>query len=60
MRCLLRQLTVVNLGHLTIDKLSDDVLLRIFDSYRRGYDDENVYGGGMCYYTNAKDGGISS
>ena len=31
-------MTDVLLGHLTIDKLSDDVLLRIFDSYRRGYE----------------------
>jgi len=47
-RRLLRLLTVVLLGHLTIDKLSDDVLLRIFDSYRREYEDEIGHGGGMC------------
>ena len=28
-------------SHLTIDTLSDDVLLRTFDSYRREYEDEN-------------------
>jgi len=38
---LLPPLTVVPLGHLTIDKLSDDVLLRIFDSHRREDEDEN-------------------
>ena len=37
-RCLLRPLTVVLLGRLTIDKLSNDVLLGIFDSYRREYE----------------------
>ena len=41
MQRLLRPLTVVPLGHLTIDKLSDDVLLRIFDSYRREVEDIN-------------------
>ena len=34
-------MTDVLLGHLTIDKLSDDVLLRIFDSYRRDYEGIN-------------------
>ena len=34
MRRLSRPLIVVLLGHVTIDKLSDDVLLHIFDSYR--------------------------
>ena len=40
-RRLRRPLPVVLLGHLTIDKLSDDVLLRIFDSHRREDEDKN-------------------
>lgn len=38
---LLGPLTIVLLGHLTIYKLSRDVLLRIFDPYRWEYEDEN-------------------
>ena len=40
-RRLLRPLTVMPLAHLTIDELSDDVLLCIFDSHRREDEEEN-------------------